>query len=229
VEIKFGMWSTILLLGSIHGVLVALLLLRSRRNAVANRFLAALLLAVVLLITPYTIGFAGFYDAYPWLSFAPFDWRMAFGPLLYFYVRQLFALALPPRWRLHFVAAALQGQYYTALFCTPLSFKNEWDREVHVPWIVPIEIWTGYLSLTSYWFAAWQQYRRSQRWLEDNSAAREEYRLSWLRGFLFALAALMILQLGFDVVEVTGTRLSVSAMFDGVVSTMFGGCDDHVW
>jgi Carboxypeptidase regulatory-like domain len=23
--------------------------------------------------------------------------------------------------------------------------------------------------------------------------------------------------------------LSVSAMFDGVVSTMFGGCDDHVW
>jgi hypothetical protein len=205
------MWSTILLLGSAHGLVVATLLLRAARaghHRSSNRCLAALLVSVVLLITPYTIGYAGFYDRYPWLSFAPFDWRFAFGPLIYFYVRQLFRARLPPRWRWHFAAAALQGTYYAVVFCTPLSFKNAWDAHVHVPWVVPFETWGGYLSLGAYWLAATRQYRRSQRWLEDHSAAREEYRLHWLRGFLVALAVMVGLQLGFDLVEVASVHLT---------------------
>jgi hypothetical protein len=53
---------------------------------------------------PYVIGYAGFYDAYPWLSFAPFDLGLATGPLLYLYVRRLAMPALPPRWELAFPA-----------------------------------------------------------------------------------------------------------------------------
>ena len=109
IMIRFGLWSTILLVGSVHGVIVAMLLLKAGRNRVANRFLAALLLAVVLLITPFTIGYAGLYDAYPWLSFAPFFWQLGFGPLIYFYVRRLATGRLPTGWAWHFVPSGFAG------------------------------------------------------------------------------------------------------------------------
>ncbi len=206
--IKFGMWSTILLLGSGHGIAMAWLLLRAPRNQVANRFLAALLLAVVLRITPYTIGYAGFYDAYPWLNFAPLDWRLAFGPLLYFYVRRRFEAELPKRWAWHFAPAALLGSYYLIIFCRPLEWKNAWDEQWHVPWLVPLEMWAGQLSLLTYWLASYLRYRGWQRWLEQHSAAREEYRLAFLHGFLLALAATAVVQLGFDVVTTAGVRVT---------------------
>jgi AraC-like DNA-binding protein len=212
VGIKFGMWSTILLLGSAHGGLVALLLLRARYNRIANRCLAALLVAVVLLITPYTIGYAGFYDAYPWLSFAPFDWRLGFGPLIYSYVRlyvgQQREPAWPRHWAWHLAPAAVQGGYYAVMFAMPLAFKDDWDDRVHVPWVVPVETWATSVSLVAYWIAAQRVYRRSQRWLEQNSAAREEHRLTWLHNFLIALAAMVAVQLGFDLVKLAGIELN---------------------
>jgi AraC-like DNA-binding protein len=219
VGIKFGMWSTILLLGSAHGFLVALLLLRARHNRLANRCLAALLVAVVLLITPYTIGYAGFYDAYPWLSFAPLDWRLGFGPLIYLYVRLYVRLygrlyvephaepRWPRRWAWHLAPAAIQGGYYAVVFAMPLAFKNDWDERVHVPWVVPVETWATAVSLVAYWIAAQRIYRRSQRWLEQNSAAREEHRMTWLRNFLGALAAMVAIQLGFNAIELAGIEL----------------------
>jgi AraC-like DNA-binding protein len=213
VGIKFGMWSTILLVGSAHGVVVALLLARVRRNRVPNRLLAVLLLLVSLLITPYTLGYAGFYDAYPWLSFAPFDWRLAFGPLLFLYVRQLGTLALPRRWAWHFAPALLQGSYYLIVFCQPLAFKNRWDDYPHVPWVVPLETWATHASLSGYLVAAYRRYNQVQRWLEQNSAAREEYRWPWLRGFLLALTATTFVSIGFDLFPLFGHRLNYYERF----------------
>lgn len=212
VGIKFGMWSTILLLGSAHGLFVALLLLRVRHNRIANRCLAALLVAVVLLITPYTIGYAGFYDAYPWLSFAPFDWRLGFGPLIYLYVRLYVEHQVEPvwprHWAWHLAPAAVQGGYYAVMFAMPLTFKNDWNDRIHVPGVVPVETWATCVSLVAYWIAARRVYLRSQRWLEQNSAAREEHRMTWLRNFLIALAAMVAVQLGFDLVELAGIELT---------------------
>ncbi|MEZ4399964.1 MAG: AraC family transcriptional regulator [Kofleriaceae bacterium] len=205
--IRLGPWSTTLLVGSIHGLVIAGLLLRARANVAANRFLAALLVGVVLLITPYTIGYAGFYDAYPWLSFAPYDWRLAFGPSLYFYVRRLVTPGLPPRWRWHFIPAFIQGGYYAVMFVQPLPVKDWWDGHVQVPWIVPIETIAVYASLGVYWVAAVRAYRASQTWLDHHSAAREEFRLSWLRGFLIALAVVIVLQVGFDATVLVGVHL----------------------
>ncbi len=69
--ISFGRYSTILLLGASHGLVVAALLLRTKTNRAANACLAALVVSLVLMITPYILGYAGFYDVYPWLSFTP--------------------------------------------------------------------------------------------------------------------------------------------------------------
>jgi AraC-like DNA-binding protein len=205
--IKFGMWSTLLLLGSLHGVIIATLLSAARRNRVANRFLAVLLVGVVLMITPYTIGYAGFYDAYPWLSFAPFYWQLGFGPALYFYVRQLGGGALPRGWGWHFLPAAVQGGYYLAAFCLPLETKSQWDDTGHERWILPLQDGAVLASMAIYWWRALTRYRAYQAWLEANSGQREELRLGWLRGFLWAVAFVVCLGLVFQLIDTGVTPL----------------------
>jgi AraC-like DNA-binding protein len=199
--IEFGAWSTFLALGSMHGLIVAGLLLAAKRSMVANRFLASLLIGAVLMITPYTIGYAGFYDAYPWLTFAPFYWQLGFGPLLYFYVRQLGETALPPGWRLHFVPAAIQGAYYVTAFLLPLQMKWDWNETGHNIYVSPLLNVATLISLSVYWWLAFRRYRTYQAWLEANSARREDLHLSWLRGFLWAVAAVVALNAGFQAVD----------------------------
>ncbi|MBP6750868.1 MAG: helix-turn-helix transcriptional regulator [Xanthomonadaceae bacterium] len=199
--IEFGTWSTLLGLGSLHGLIVAGLLFKAKRNTSANRFLAALLVGTVLMITPYTIGYAGFYDVYPWLTFAPFYWQLAFGPLLYFYVRRLGEDASPPRWRWHFLPAALQGAYYGVAFSLPLQTKWAWNAAGHEPYVAPLLNAAILISLSAYWWRAFGRYRAHQAWLEANSARREELHLGWLRGFLWAVAAVVALRAGFQMVD----------------------------
>lgn len=200
-EVKLGTWSTVLLLGSLHGLVMAALLLSARRNRRANRCLAALLFAVVLLITPFTLGYAGAYDAWPWLSFAPFFWQLGFGPLIWLYVRQLGEPALPRRWGWHFLPAALQGGYFIGVFAQPVAAKWAWDEHVHLPLVAPWLDTLIYVSLATYWTLAYRAYRRYQQWLEASSGAREEFRLHWLRGFLWAMALAIAIDLGFTLID----------------------------
>ncbi|RYE68737.1 MAG: AraC family transcriptional regulator, partial [Oxalobacteraceae bacterium] len=93
--LQFGPWSTTLGLAAAFGALVALLLWCARGNRSAQRLLATLLIVAVLRLMPYVLGFAGAYDAWPWLSFAPFDLRLAIGPLLYLYLLRLATPGLP--------------------------------------------------------------------------------------------------------------------------------------
>ena len=101
--IQFGSMSITLLVGALYGLMFAAMLWWGRHNRLANRFLALLLIVIAMRMFPYIIGYAGYYDAYPWLSFLPYDASLAFGPLLYFYVRTLSAATpgLPARleWR----------------------------------------------------------------------------------------------------------------------------------
>lgn len=60
--IEFGVLSISLMVGTAQGLVLALMLWRVVINRAANRWLALLIVAVAALITPYIIGFAGFYD-----------------------------------------------------------------------------------------------------------------------------------------------------------------------
>jgi len=206
--IKFGAWSITLAIGSLHGLLMCSLLWRSRVNRLANHWLAALLFIVVLMITPYTIGYAGFYDAYPGLTFAPFYWQLGIGPLIWLYVRQIGSERPPADWPWHFGPLLLQVGYYTILFCLPLEAKWRWNDTVHQPIVAPAERALTALSIASYLLAAIRQYQRYQRWLVDHSAAREDLHLGWLRGFLLSMALTTAAAIGFGMVHVFWRRLT---------------------
>ncbi len=182
----FGSWSTTLAIGAGFGLAVALLLAFTRSNAVANRLLALLLLVFVLKLMPYVLGFAGYYDAYPWLSFAPFNLGLAIGPLLYLHVRRLTSVGLPPGWRWHLLPGLLQFGYQAVMFAQPLAVKNLWDDRVHRDWIDPAETFLGLLSFAIYLWLSLRAYRAYQRWLDAHLSNREEFRIVWLRNVLVA-------------------------------------------
>lgn len=121
--IVFGPMSITLLICASQGLLLAGLLLSARRNTAANRWLALLILAVAALMTPYIIGYAGFYEKWPWLSFAPLSYTLAFGPLLYLYTATLIG-SQPARVWPHFVPVSLQFVAYAVVFPFPLPTKN---------------------------------------------------------------------------------------------------------
>ncbi|WP_293369597.1 helix-turn-helix domain-containing protein [Nevskia sp.] len=197
--IRFGAWSTTLGLAALFGVSVALLLLSTRHNRVANRLLAALIAVIVLALVPYIIGFAGFYDAYPALSFAPFGWALAIGPLLYLQVLRQTSDRLPPRaWR-HGIPVAVKIAYTSVIFVQPLAFKDDWDTRIHSPWIGPLETVLVFVSLTVYLAAAFRVHRRYQRWLVDHVSNREEFRLDAQRNTLIAFAILTAIWLPYEI------------------------------
>lgn len=125
--IRYGPMSIVLMLGAIQGVVVAAILFFSRSNREANRFLAGLIFLLTLKLVPYIIGYAGFYDAYPWLDLAPFDLPLGIGPLLFLYYHRLLRGTLPVKWTLHLVPLAVQLIAFSILFLQPVTFKNAYD------------------------------------------------------------------------------------------------------
>ncbi|MBB4638692.1 AraC family transcriptional regulator [Longimicrobium terrae] len=199
--IEFKARSITLLLGAFQGLVLAMLLACTRRNAAANRLLAGLILLMVLRITPYIIGFAGFYDAYPWLTFAPLEVSLGFGPLLYLYIRTLVDGAPPRRWATHLAPAAVQFGYYAGAFSLSLEDKWAWNGAVHEPWLSPAETAAALLSFGVYLALSWRAFGAYQRWLDANLSNREQLRLGWLRGFLIACGGLLVLWAGFAATE----------------------------
>lgn len=179
--IRFGPMSIVLLLGACYGIMRAAMLWWTPPNRAANRMLALLLLAVSLFTFPYIVGFAGYYDAYPWLSYFPYKLTLAFGPLLYCHCHALLGggTTLPPRWGWHFVPALLQFAYYFVIFSQPLAFKNDWDTRIHVPYLDPAETVAMFSSVAAYWVLCYRRYRERQ--------------VEWIRNLLVAMAVTMAL------------------------------------
>jgi AraC-like DNA-binding protein len=180
------------------GTLVALLLLRAPGNRSAQRLLAALLLVAVLRLMPYVLGFAGAYDAWPWLGFAPFDLRLAIGPLLYLYVWRLVSPQLPPRWGWHLLPAAVDLAYMLWAFALPLPAKQAWDAAMQRPWISPVQDGAGALSLALYLLLALRLRRRYLHWLRQHLSDAASHRQPWLASVLLALGLWLALSSGFD-------------------------------
>jgi AraC-like DNA-binding protein len=196
--IRFGPWSTTLGLGALFALAVAAALLADPAQRRANRWVAALLAVMALKLTPYVIGYAGFYDAWPWLSFAPLDQELAFGPLLWLHVQQRTRARLPRHWAWHLLPAAAVLVYFSICFVQPLAWKDRWNESVHAPFVDPALTWLGLASLTTYLALAWRRHRRFQAWLDQHVSNADEHRYSSLAGTLAAFGVLLAISLPYE-------------------------------
>ena len=209
----FGFRTATLLIFALQGYVVAALVLRARRNKPANRALAGLLASMALWLTPDIIGFAGFYDRWPWLTFAPFEIRLLTGPLYYLYIDALTRGRASPRWWMHLVPAALEFVYLTVCFLLPYDTKVSWADGPHTQIIAPFLNLTRLLSMAVYLALAWRRYRAYQTWLTNHVSFGADFRLSWIFAFLVALSILLTLWVAFHITNTFFAPLGYFAWF----------------
>ncbi len=194
--IVFGPMSITLLICAVQGLLLATLLWRAPVNRAANLWLALLIVSVAALITPYIIGYAGFYDKWPWLSFAPLSYTLAFGPLLYLYTTTLIGVRSARVW-VHFVPVAVQFLTNAVVFPFPLPTKDWWNTVAHAPVIDPAIDIASLVSIAAYSAVAYHRYRAYRVWLGENRTDGVDFEPNWIRHFLAALMLIAMTWAGF--------------------------------
>ncbi|UOQ99355.1 AraC family transcriptional regulator [Hymenobacter sp. 5317J-9] len=166
------------------------LLAASPFNRVSNRFLALLMAAIALWVLDGFFRASGLYGQNANLYFSPIYYSLAFGPLLYFYVRSLVNHGF--RWRagywLHFGPVLLQAALYWWLRFQPYAVRNDFWQHVHRPVTYRLEFIGTWVSLMVYLFLSLRLLRQYSRWLEDNFSEVSRLRLRWLRWLLVLLA-----------------------------------------
>lgn len=125
--LAFGWRTAVLATATAVVVPIAAGLWTSFHDRLAARTLAALLLVLVGVFTPWTIGFAGFYDRWPWLTFLPAANALWAAPLLWLYACALTTGDWPPgAWR-HLLPGAVQFAWQAIAFTLPLATKARWS------------------------------------------------------------------------------------------------------
>jgi len=215
--------TTVLLVTGLPAIMAAMMIWANAREVVAARFFLAVILAWVLFSTPYVIGFSGAYQAYPWLTFAPFNTELYIGPLWLLTVRALTSEKLPNRWWLWLVPGAVQTLYYTGCFLLigpewgtgegAADLKFAFNDAFHEPYIVPIETAFG-LGLIAY--AGWESWRRIGRyreWIGREHSNADRVDLAWLSHAGAAIIGLALIWLSSDILATIIGPLSYMTNF----------------
>ena len=197
VTLYFGWRVAILGFAAAQMIVLAGALCLPAANPLANRLLAAVLVVLAGLLIPYAIGFAGAYDAWRWLTFAPFAITLALPPLLYGYTSALVRGRRPERFGLHLAPAAVQLVYFLAAFTLPLDTKWSWYTSGHRHWIGPAFDVLLLLSLAVYSVASLRVLRAYRATLADQRSDGDRFAAGWLSRVIVALIATFLLYLAF--------------------------------
>jgi AraC-like DNA-binding protein len=158
---RIGAWSMLLLVLEVQLLVLAAMLAAQRSRASA--MLALVLVVIAGLLTPFAIGYAGAYDAWPWLSFAPFAVPLALGPALYAYA---VALTRGHRiGRMHWAAPVVQFALQAAIFPWPVADKTRFDAAIYEPFLAPLIAAAVLASMAGYGWASARALARYRDWL----------------------------------------------------------------
>ena len=196
-------------------VITALMLLSRRVERRANVFLGGLLIAVVLIQIPQIIGFSEFYNIWPGLTFFPFETELYLGPLLYLHAWTLMHdKPLKWRWVLLF-PGAVQTIYYTTAFLTLGDYKNKWafTRNVHDPYILPLETVFAVGLVLFGLYAAGRNIKTYEKFLSHTQSAKIDYDPVWLTRLIRTLWIGGAIFISFQIAEFLHGGISYEAGF----------------
>jgi AraC-like DNA-binding protein len=218
--VRFGAMSIALLIFAVQALILAGALLSRPVNRRANAYLAALLAVIAGMLTPFIIGYAGFYDAWPWLSFAPFAVPLAVGPLLYGHVRASLVgerLTWP-----HLALPAAQFAYQAVCFTLPLETKDWIDTTFQEPFLTPVTSIAVVMSMGGYAVAGLALIRRAK-----SDGVRRAAALSRLKWAVTALLILVAARAAYDLYDAVVAPLDYFDLFAfyvllSIVATFLG-------
>jgi AraC-like DNA-binding protein len=161
--IRIGAWSMLLLVLASQTLLLAALLAAAPGRPRGTRWLAVALVVIAGMLAPYILGYAGAYDAWPWLSFAPFAVPLALGPCLASYGARL--TGRPALGWAHWLAPGLQFGFQAALFPFPVATKTRLDGLVVEPFLGPVFAAAVLVSMLGYGALTLRMLRDYGGWL----------------------------------------------------------------
>lgn len=173
----------------IVGFFSAGLLFFTPTNQQANRFLALLLLSIASWLIDGLFRLANIYGQNANLYFLPIFYSLAFGPLIYFYVRSLtdsqFRFQRRHGW--HFLPVVLQAGLYVFLTLQPYDYRNWFWQTIHYPFTYRIEFDGTWLSLLVYVGMSLRLLQRYGRYVQENFSETSQLTLRWLQVLLIGL------------------------------------------
>ena len=209
-------WRSALMLAVCMPLLMAALLLLTRKiERRANFWLALLLLAALVAQVPQIIGFANAYTVWPGLTFAPFDVELYIGPLIYLHAYRLMQ-AGPLVWRKWIIVpGVMQTTYYVWAFTMLGDYKSKWvyTGAVHDRYIAPIETVLGVAFIVIAIIAVFRLMLRYNHFLTTTQSAAIEFRPDWLRYLLVAIIGAGIVFAGLEITPFFVKDISYVAEF----------------
>lgn len=199
----FSFKSSFLLLFFFHGLVFAVLLFikgiqTSNKPAL---WLSAFTLLCVLYISPFMLGYAGWYSQQPYrniLFYTPLQQLLVLPPLLYFYCRSLFdrSFVFTRKQLLHFLPAALYLLYSCVVVVTDqlvlgeyYFYADERDKD--------FSFWyqaAGFVSLLVYLLLSLRSYHTYKQITYNTVSYADSLTFAWAQRFLLAFLLLLILR-----------------------------------
>lgn len=198
---QFDFYSSFLLIFFVHVLVYAILLFVKYANTKqqSNLWLGLFLVVAVLYITPWMVGFAGWYGQQPYrdiLFYTPFQQLFLIGPFIFFYVNSLFnpGFKITKKELLHFVPALLYFIFcvvmvvYDKLIVHEYYFlKNQQDPD--------LDTWyqtAGFVSIIGYFIASIRYYQVYKKAIEAILSNTANFLFLWVRNFLIAFLVILI-------------------------------------
>ncbi len=181
---------------------VALLSSHDERRR-ANRYLGLLTLLFSVALADYVLDYVGLTATYPWARTLQWPKEFFYGPLIYFYVREL-SLPNPPQLRgrqwLHFVPAGLHVIISWSLLT--LSGERQLGILTDAPrvgdkwlWMIfgPIEQTVTMLVILLYLFISLKLLRAHARRVLETYSYTDKLSLDWLRHLIIGLISIYLI------------------------------------
>ena len=206
MRFEFDFYSSLLLIFFVHGLVYAILLYRKAvmNNTAADKWLSLFLVLCILHISPWMLGFAGWYDNQPYrdiLFYVPMQHLYLIGPVIFFYVQSL----LNPSFRfgkkqwLHLLPGLLYLLYSLLMFVTDKLVLNEYffladgaDRDFDDWYQV-----SGFFSMLIYFFLSLRYFGLYRKLMVQVVSYADLLLFKWVRNFLYAFLTMLLVKLFF--------------------------------
>jgi AraC-like DNA-binding protein len=198
-------WRSALMLAAALPVYASFIFLLMRNlERRASLFLAATLFAIAFTLTPQIIGYAGFYDVWPGLTFFPFNAKLWIAPLFYLHAYCLMHGG-PLGWRKYLLLPGLaQTVYYIWAFTALGDYKAKWayNAAFHEPYLVRFETLLVIMFAIITAFAVFRLMKRYRLYLQTTQSAASDFDPRWISRLIIVAAMAIFLWLLIEIIDV---------------------------
>lgn len=216
----------ILILGSVQGLLLALMIIHKNRLNRANRILAILVLAYSLFMLNLILFNSGMLIKNPIWIISLDGLPLLFGPLHYLYTRFLSSKSEKFHWQdsLHFIPFILYRFYFIdAYFTTKQELISVIkDMQVNPPAVFIISGWVIAVQGLVYMLLTLQVIKNYEIKIRDIFSSIDHINLNWLRNITYMTLVIWIVVFIENILQTIGSDLlGVEAQLVGLLTAIF--------